>query len=142
MEQLFQLVAQSILAHPCFSSFSQNMNLSARKYRVFSAFNMVAGREKILARSRSHDQICPSRMYKYKYAIFFKMAARNKVREIWVRQLPRNKMEFDVRKPNIRMDESTSNENAVDDREILLFFSFHVILNQCKFIYGYYFSGL
>ena len=40
------------------------------------------------------------------------------------------------------MDECTSNENAVDDREILLFFSFHVILNQCHFIDGYYFSGL
>ena len=40
------------------------------------------------------------------------------------------------------MDECTSNENAVDDREILLFFSFHVILNQCNFIDGYYFWGL
>ena len=28
------------------------------------------------------------------------------------------------------MDECASNENAVDDREILLFFSFHVILNR------------
>ena len=40
------------------------------------------------------------------------------------------------------MDECTSNENAVDDKEILLFFSFHVILNQCNFTNGYYFSGL
>ena len=40
------------------------------------------------------------------------------------------------------MGECTSNENAVDDREMLLFFSFHVILNQCNFIDGYYFSGL
>ena len=40
------------------------------------------------------------------------------------------------------MDECTSNENAVDDREIFLFFLFHVILNQCNFIDGYYFSGL
>ena len=40
------------------------------------------------------------------------------------------------------MDECTSNENAVDDRGILLFFSFHFILNQCKFTYGYYFSRL
>ena len=94
-------------------------------------------------------KICPSRMDKY--AIFFKMAAKNKVRETWVRQLPTNKMEYEggtqscklcFKKPKIRMDECTSNENAVDDREILLFFSFHVILNQCNFIDGYYFSRL
>ena len=30
-----------------------------------------------------------------KYANFFKMAAKNKVREIWVRQLPTNKMEYE-----------------------------------------------
>lgn len=40
------------------------------------------------------------------------------------------------------MDECTSNENAVVEGENLLFFSFHVILNQCNFIDGYYFSGL
>ena len=116
---------------------------------VFSAFNMAKGLEKILAHSRSRDQICPSRMDKY--AIFFKMAERNKVREIWVRQLPTNKMEYEggtqsckiwCKKPKIRMDEGTSNENAVDDREILLFSSFHVILNKCNFMDGYYFSGL
>ena len=44
---------------------------------------MAAGLEKTLAHSRSRDQIEVD-----KYAIFFKMAARNKVREIWVRQLP------------------------------------------------------
>ena len=37
--------------------------------RVFSAFNMAAGREKTLAYSRSRDQICSSRMDKN--AFFF-----------------------------------------------------------------------
>ena len=36
------------------------------------------------------------------------------------------------------MDECTSNWDAADDREILFCFSFHVILNQCKFIAGFH----
>ena len=48
-------------------------------------------------------KICPSRMDKY--VNFFKMAARNKVREIWVRQLPTNKMEYEdgIRRGNPKL---------------------------------------
>ena len=65
------------------------------------------------------------------------MAARNKLREKWSTKGEPKAVKFDVRNRKIRKDECTSNKNAVDDREILLLFSFHVILNQCKFIYGF-----
>ena len=58
--------------------------------RVFSAFNW---------KTLGTQQITWSRLGKY--ANFFKMAARNKVREIWVRQLPTNKMEYEAGNPKL-----------------------------------------
>ena len=88
---LLQPQQRIYLAFSRFLTFKSETNLVSNKKanlvsRVFSAFHVAAGRGKTLAHSRSLDQICPSRMDKY--AFFFKMAAKNKVREIWVRQLP------------------------------------------------------
>ena len=106
--------------------------------RVFSAFNMAAGLGRQHSRSRDQDlsiedgQICK----------FFQNGGKESGYDNCQQTKWSTKGELCFKKPKIRMDECTSNENAVDDREILLFFSFHVILNQCNFIDGYYFSRL